>query len=233
MRFSVTVNRLRNILVKCLVAVDEVTGIRVILGCWVVGRSTGGIDQAAHWDTPEEREAWERIRELADEMFQDWNATQTAFDEWIATGEVRFDQGPDFYNRLAGGHYVGTTLGTNALDYYADIIADPNASYWKKGPAYVGGFFAALWTPETYLQTTVTLAGAYGASSVLSGRGLVPRYKSFFGRGGLFNSNRFLRVGVGRWGGEEWIRVSGKVVEKVTFGRKAHWNWWKRGPWGK
>ncbi len=66
---------------------------------------------------------------------------------------------------------MGELAGQEALDSYGDIIADPNASALAKGGAYVGGFFAALWTPCTSDWTFTTLTAAYGASKALITKG--------------------------------------------------------------
>ena len=68
----------------------------------------------------------------------------------------------EWWEKLGEGYYYGTGYGEDALQYYVDITLDPNAPWYHKGPAYVGGFFAALWTPETYQETGWTLISAYG-----------------------------------------------------------------------
>ena len=56
---------------------------------------------------------------------------------------------------------AGEQLGDEALDYYAGILADSCSSTGQKVGAAVGGFFAALWTSETWNATATTLAGTY------------------------------------------------------------------------
>ena len=55
---------------------------------------------------------------------------------------------------------AGENSGQAALDSYADTISDPNSPWYQVGGAYVGGFFSALWTPETSDETLFTLATA-------------------------------------------------------------------------
>jgi RHS repeat-associated protein len=53
------------------------------------------------------------------------------------------------------GHYLGTGFGAEATMWYADRFNDTG------NPVYfIGGVFAALWTPETYVQTALTLTAA-------------------------------------------------------------------------
>ena len=68
----------------------------------------------------------------------------------------------EWWEKLGEGYYYGTGYGEDALQYYTDITLDPDAPWYQKGPAYIGGFLAALWTPETYQETAWTLISAYG-----------------------------------------------------------------------
>ena len=65
---------------------------------------------------------------------------------------------------------IGASAGESSLEYYAQVATDPSSSGVEKFGATVGGLFAALWTPDTYLQTATTLTGAAGASRALAGR---------------------------------------------------------------
>lgn len=58
-------------------------------------------------------------------------------------------------NNVTSGSVFGTGYGTEAVDYFAN-------QYGNNGnPLYfVGGTFAALWTPETWFGTATTLAAA-------------------------------------------------------------------------
>jgi hypothetical protein len=53
-------------------------------------------------------------------------------------------------------------------------------------------------------------------------------FARIFGKGGLLNSNRYLRIGVGRKGGESVFRIGGEWIERLT-GQK-HIDLWSRGP---
>jgi len=72
---------------------------------------------------------------------------------------------------------LGEDAGQTALDFYVDILNDPNAGALEKGAAWAGGFFAALWTPCTSNQTALTLAGGYAGRVIgtFSPRGLFPK----------------------------------------------------------
>ena len=76
------------------------------------------------------------------------------------------------WDAIRDGTYVGTGFGQDALDYYASVIANPESSTAARTGAYAGGFLAALWTPQTYVKTTLTLATAGAVSEVLAARGL-------------------------------------------------------------
>jgi RHS repeat-associated protein len=64
-----------------------------------------------------------------------------------------------------------------------------------------------------------TLVGLRAVRLTFAGLSALPRtqaFKYFFGRGGLLNSNRYLRIGIGRKGGDQVFRMGGKVVQKLT-----------------
>lgn len=60
---------------------------------------------------------------------------------------------------------VGENAGESAVDFYADILADPSIPWWhwKTVGAALGGTFASLWTPCTSDYTVMTLDLAAGA----------------------------------------------------------------------
>jgi RHS repeat-associated protein len=60
---------------------------------------------------------------------------------------------------------VGENAGASALGTYADTLADPNAAWYERAAAAVGGFFSALWTPCTSDATFATLSAAYSANA--------------------------------------------------------------------
>ena len=55
---------------------------------------------------------------------------------------------------------IGTTAGQSAVEYYAAQAISPGSSGGAKVAATVGGLFASLWTPDTYLGTATTLVVA-------------------------------------------------------------------------
>lgn len=61
-----------------------------------------------------------------------------------------------FLRKLWEGDYVGTQYGNYAVDRYAYEMAFGKASWYN----YVFGCFAALWTPENWKTTTITLGPA-------------------------------------------------------------------------
>ncbi len=73
-------------------------------------------------------------------------------------------------NRTFGSYLPGTAAGEDALGYYADLVVkgERQGGAWgsvEKGLGYTLGFFAALWTPETAIQTAFTL-GTAGVGNV-------------------------------------------------------------------
>ena len=63
------------------------------------------------------------------------------------------------------GDFVGTQYGNQALDYYANRIAFGNGNWAQKAGWYTGAFFSALWTPENWKTTAVTI-GTAGYSAI-------------------------------------------------------------------
>jgi hypothetical protein len=54
--------------------------------------------------------------------------------------------------------------------------------------------------------------GGVASQGIIATRG----FRFFFGRGGILNSNQYLRVGLGRDAGNLVFRASGRVVERIT-----------------
>ena len=71
------------------------------------------------------------------------------------------DVGRSFGDKFFDGYYVGTGFGESALNYYCSILDNPDSTFLDKTGAYIGGFFSALWTRETYVTTALTLSSAY------------------------------------------------------------------------
>ncbi|NJL29801.1 MAG: RHS repeat-associated core domain-containing protein, partial [Thermoanaerobaculia bacterium] len=71
---------------------------------------------------------------------------------------------------------IGEDYGQAALDYYADVIVDPDSPWYTKGGAWLGATFAAMWTPCTSNRTALTLLGGYALRVIgpFSPRGLPP-----------------------------------------------------------
>jgi RHS repeat-associated protein len=58
---------------------------------------------------------------------------------------------------------IGTKAGEAALEWYQQIIDDPNAKWYERIGAGIGAAFASLWTPTTAQRTGNTLLAGYGA----------------------------------------------------------------------
>jgi RHS repeat-associated protein len=62
---------------------------------------------------------------------------------------------PDFWEYLSNGQWLGTGFGEEATLWYAQMYNETN------NPLYaLGGGFAALWTKETWFDTSLTLLTA-------------------------------------------------------------------------
>lgn len=73
--------------------------------------------------------------------------------EYDASEYIRFATGP------------GTGIGENVLDRCVQKIVEieDEASWYQLAPYYAGAFVSALWTPDTWFATSITLiAGALG-----------------------------------------------------------------------
>jgi RHS repeat-associated protein len=129
------------------------------------------------------------------------------------------------WSELVAGTYFGTRYGSEALDWYAATLTDPEASSLEYAGAAVGGFFAALWTPETWTSTAATLASPWGAETLFALDSPV------FGYGrALSTGNQWLRIGWGRHAGRYVFRVSGKSGEKVAP-KTGHIDFFYGPPW--
>jgi RHS repeat-associated protein len=62
---------------------------------------------------------------------------------------------------------AGESMGQQALTYWTSKIDDASASGFERALGWVGGFFAALWTPCTSDATAATLMAAEAAGSYL------------------------------------------------------------------
>lgn len=103
---------------------------------------------------------------------------------------------------------VGENAGTEALKSYADTLTDPNATWYEKAAAGVGGFFSALWTPCTSDKTFATLASAYAADQYVG--------RSFwqYTSGDPAYSSRYLTRG---WGWEPPYSPGVEAAERLSL----------------
>jgi RHS repeat-associated protein len=117
---------------------------------------------------------------------------------------------------LVGQVPAGEQAGTRAVESYAETLTDPEAEWYEKTGAAVGGGFAALWTPETSDATATVLGCAIGEAAIARG----------VARGGWLNSNRYLRIGFGKGKGARRVfRIGGDVIKKII--EDGHIDLWK------
>jgi len=154
------------------------------------------------------------------EKFQ--RAIQDALRAWGVLSEEYGLFSDQWKENFISGKYWGTGLGEDALEEYAATLSDPHASVFSKTSSAAGGILAALWTPNTYYKTYGVFVGgaAFAQRSSIIGK--------LFGKGGLLNRGRFLRVGWGRKGGRRVFRIAGRLISKL-FG-KGHIDFWDGGP---
>jgi hypothetical protein len=74
---------------------------------------------------------------------------------------------------------------------------------------------------------TVLTLGESQAIAQSSKQATDAAFKYAFGKGGLLNSNRYLRLGVGRKGGEKVFRASGQWINKIS--KSGHIDLFKMG----
>jgi hypothetical protein len=67
------------------------------------------------------------------------------------------ETGPFDWQKVIDGYYLGTGIGEDAAQWYADRYVE-TASWYGKAAYGAGGLAASLWTPDTYLETASTLA---------------------------------------------------------------------------
>jgi len=75
-----------------------------------------------------------------------------------------------FWQRLKDGKYVGTGMGEESAQWYADKYVATGRWYYG-----AGGLMASLWTPDTYLQTLNTLVAGQAIGSTLGRLGYLGR----------------------------------------------------------
>lgn len=121
----------------------------------------------------------------------------------------------DFLSDLLEGRYFGTTYGEEALAWYASIIVNPDSSWYQVGGAYVGGFFAALWTPSTWGYTSSVLALGWGLA------GWAARTGPWIGTAGFHGAHHGLGYHF-----EVILRVGGGKTFKFIVPGKDVLFWW-------
>jgi len=102
------------------------------------------------------------------------------------------------WQKFKDGVYFGTGFGEEAAQYYADVTLDPNASWYAKAGAYVGGTWSALWMRDTYLGTATTLVPTGGA--IFTVEQTAARRVGVEVSRSNFIKDKVFRWGYGKWG---------------------------------
>ncbi len=89
-----------------------------------------------------------------------------------------------------------------------------------------GNFSCVDWKSVAESAAFGAWGGAVGRASIGLARS---SYRPLFARGGLLNSNRYLRLGEGRFGGRKTFRAAGDVVKRITG--RDHVDFRDLGPW--
>jgi hypothetical protein len=91
------------------------------------------------------------------------------------------------------------------------------------------GYSDAMGSPPWYADPVALASGTIGGK--IAGAGPLSPGGPLFRPGGLLNTNRYLRIGVGRHEGRAWFRLSGNVIK--PFNPHGHWRIKDLGPWGR
>ncbi len=112
-------------------------------------------------NTPLANECRQRMSSLQGEItahieaVKSFNNMVEGLVEIIEARSRRFD-----WQKLKDGTYLGTGIGEEVAQWYADNYAATGSWYYG-----AGGLLASLWTPDTYLETLAALATAEIAGS--------------------------------------------------------------------
>ncbi|GEM_PF-5528905 len=112
-------------------------------------------------NTPLANECRENMKSLQGEIAahikarKSFNDTVEGLIEIMEARNKRFD-----WQKLKDGTYLGTGIGEEVAQWYADNYAATGNWYYG-----AGGLLASLWTPDTYLETLAALATAEVAGS--------------------------------------------------------------------
>ncbi|MDH3423751.1 MAG: RHS repeat-associated core domain-containing protein, partial [Gemmatimonadota bacterium] len=104
---------------------------------------------------------------------------------------------------------VGEAAGQSALEFYADVIADPSTPWYQEAGAWVGAVFAAMWTPCTSDRTFLTLSTALGV-----GRWAARPFWQYYPRSSLGYKSQWLTRGAG-W--KAPYRVGSQAAEQLAL----------------
>jgi hypothetical protein len=122
------------------------------------------------------------------------------------------------------------TYGVNVKDYY-DSHDGPPINHRLDTVSAGESEYDRNYNPDIHYESgleevpgpiTYGILGGSAAIRLASG---VMESRTFFGRGGVLNSNRYLRVGWGRNNGREVFRISGDAVG--FFKKNPHIDLWK------
>jgi len=183
---------------------------------YVRGNPVNGVDSSGTqtdvtWDVPENVQTEDEFRnwvfdnagayidgDVTMERTKDGRPIFNYNDADISIDEARRSEIDAEKNRPFGSYLPGTAAGEEASEFYADQIVEGErqggfSGFMVQAGGYTGGFFSALWTPETATQTTVTLGTA--------------------GIGSLAPAGSMVQKGLAAWGAYE---SSVSVTEGVT-----------------
>jgi RHS repeat-associated protein len=117
-----------------------------------------------------------------------------------------------WWQDLIEGRYFGTGYGKEATEWYAQKYVETGKWHY-----FVGGGFAALWTPDSWYWTAGTLVGGYFISGTVVRTGPV---LTGFTRHGI---NQIINRGIGPAVILEAVRNPTSIVQKIdTLGRVSY-----------
>jgi len=120
----------------------------------------------------------------------------------------------------------GSLAGARARDWYAEYVVNNNVPPWRSRMWYLG-LAASLWTPETYVDTSLTLVPL----PIPAGRYLNRPFWNYYPAEAVWENRGWLTRG---WGwkppyalGEEAIRALNLTDNAATCVKKIKVPWWK------
>ena len=126
-------------------------------------------------------------------------------------------------NNTWGSYLPGTAAGESAAQFWADISV--NSNHPLAPLAVVPGVISSLWTPDTAVDTTLTLAGGWAAKGAAWAMGPVKQWVRF-GESFSYHLGQTTKISI-RWGASPI--GNGKYLKQIPSVTMQRFNQWLRG----